>query len=206
MFDEAFTKLELDDVAVLVDEINQYVDGSIFDALETTILAIDVPFYPSYRFLNVADHATNPPLQRFVLQKKDSREFVIMDWDFKTIYQINQDAPIALTDENVFEYVRFYFSYVRGRHGRFIVCESTDNVNWKDEPPADIKKALNQTLKPLELKEKRKDGVYIIQAYMMLKDAMFKVDVYVEPSGRVTMADHEILIEDIPVLDQSLAQ
>ena len=201
MFDEAYTKLELDEVAMLVDEINKYVDGSIFDALETTILSIEVPFYPGYRFLSVSDHATNPPLQRYVFQKVGTNDMTLLDWNYKTILKLNGEVPISITDENVFEYVRFYFNFVKGRHGRFIICESADNIHWKDEPVVDIKKALNQTLQPLALKEKRKDGVYIIKAYMMLKDALFNVDVYVEKTGRVTMADHEILIEDIPVLD-----
>ncbi len=206
MFDQAFTKLEIEEVAGLVDEINKQVDGTIFDALETTIMSVDVPFYPSHRFLDVADHQTNPPLQRYVLQKKETQDFTILDWNYKTIYKVNEESPITVTDENVFDYIRFYFRYVKGRHGRFIVCESTDDINWKDEPPSDIKNALNKQISPLQLKEKRKDGVYIVHAFMMLKDALFEVDVYAEPSGRITMADHEIIMEDIPVLDQTLAQ
>ena len=40
---------------------------------------------------------------------------------------------------------------------------------------------------------------------MMLKDALFAVQVFVDPTGKVTMSDHEILIEDIPVLDSAFA-
>lgn len=206
MFDEAYTKLDIEEVAPIIDVLNNKVDGSIFDALETTILAINVPFYPGFRFLDVADHATNPPLQRFVFQKEGTFEFIVLNWSYKTIYELNTAAPIALSDENVIEYVRFYFSHVKGRHGRFIVCETADHIQWKEEPSQEIKKPLNDILSPLKIYEKRKDGVYIINAFMMLKDALFTVQVYVEPSGKVTMSDHEILMENIPVLDPSLIQ
>ncbi len=201
MFDEAFTKLEIDEIATLLDEINKKVDGSVFDPLETTILAINVPFYPQYRFLNIADHATNPPLERFVFQKNNTQDFTIIDWTYKTIYELNKNAPISLNDENVKEYVRFFFSYVKGRHGSFVICESLDNIKWKDDPTPDIRKKVNDIIKPLEIKEKRKNGLYVIEAFMMLKDALFKSDIFVEPNGNVVMSDHEILLEELPVID-----
>lgn len=205
MFDEAFEKLDVDQIALILDEVNKKVEGSIFDPLETTILAIDVPFYPEYRFLDIADHATNPPLRRFALNKKGSHDYTIIDWTFQTIYDVNQAAPIALTDENVLEYVRFFFRHVKGRHGRFIICESSDNVQWKDEPPLEVRKKLNQTMRPMEIVEKRANGVYKIKAYMMLKDALFNVDVFVDGTGKITMSDHEVMIEDIPVMDSVFA-
>lgn len=206
MFDEAFTKLELEEIAAILDVVNTKVEGSTFDPLETTVMAIDIPFYPEHRFLDIADHATNPPLQRFVVQKKNTMEFTLLDWSYKTIREINTSAPLEITDQNVLEYVRFYFEYVKGRHGRFIICETADHIKWKDEPPAEVRKELNKALQPLEIKEKRKDGVYHVTGFMMLKDALFVCNIYVEPNGKVTIADHEVLLENIPVLDSALGQ
>lgn len=206
MFDEAYEKLDLDETATIIEMVNKQVEGSLFDPLETTILAIDVPFYKDYRFLDIADHATKPPLQRYVLQKKGTQDFTLLDWTYKTIYDLNEKAPIELTDKNIIDYVRFFYQFVKGRHGRFIICESVENIHWKDEPPEEIRKALNQVLVPFKIIEKREDGVYKMHGCMMLKDALFKVDIYVEPNGRITMADHEILIEDIPVLDLTFGQ
>lgn len=206
MFDEAYTKLDLNDVAVVLDVINTHVEGSLFDPLETTILAIDVPFYENVRFLDIADHATKPPLQRYALNKKGTQDYTLIDWTYKTIYAFNAQASISLDPKNVIEYVRFFFSYVKGRHGRFIICESAENIRWKDEPPEEIRKSLNMVVSPLKILEQRPDGIFKITGCMMLKDAMFKVDVFVQPNGRVTMANHEILIEDIPVLDPLLGQ
>jgi len=201
MFDESFTKLEINEIAPLIDVLNKKIDGSIFDPLETTILAIDVPFYSGYRFLSISDYATNPPLQRFVFQKNGTNDFTIIDWTYNTIYSLNEESPIKLDDKNILEYVRFFFSYVKGRHGKFIVCESMNNIQWKNDPADDERKKINEILKPLEVKEKRKDGTYEIKAFMMLKDALFSVDVNVDPNGKVTMLNHEIIIENLPIID-----
>ncbi len=205
MFDEAFTKLDVDETAVVLDVVNKSIQGSLFDPLETTILSINLPFYPGYNFLHVADHASHPPLERFVFRKEGAEEYIILDWRFDTIYALNEKADFKLDEKSVLEYVRFFFSYVKGRHGRFILCESADHVKWKDEPPAEVRKSLNQALKPLELKEKTKEGVYVLKAYMMLKDTLFTVIVTVDQAGKIGMTDHEILIENIPVLDSLMA-
>jgi len=205
MFDEAFTKLDVDETAVVLDTVNKTIQGSLFDPLETTILSINLPFYPGYNFLHVADHASHPPLERFVFRKEGKEEYTILDWRFDTIYGLNEKADFKLDEKSVLEYVRFFFSYVKGRHGRFILCESADHVKWKDEPPAEVRKSLNQALKPLELKEKTKEGIYVLKAYMMLKDTLFTVVVTVDQAGKIGMTDHEILIENIPVLDSLMA-
>ncbi len=206
MFDESYVQLDTNEIAVLIDELNKDIQGSTFDPLETTILAIDIPFYDGHRFLDIADHATNPPLQRFAMQNKETGKFTIIDYRFQTIYDYNAQAGIKLNAENVIDYVRFYFDHVKGRHGKFIICESADHIQWKDEPPAAVKKSLNDALKFLSIKETKKDGTFVIKANMMLKDALFTTDVNVEKTGRVTMTDHEILMEDIPVLDSTLGQ
>ena len=206
MFDESYTQLEVNEIAEILDVINKQVEGSVFDPLETTILSIDVPFYKDYEYLNIADHATNPPLQRNALRKKGTMEFTLIDYRYQTLYDSNSNAVINLSEENVADYVRFFYEHVKGRHGKFNICESADNIQWKDEPPVKVKKSLNETVKPLEILEKSKGGVYKILAFMMLKDALFTTHIYVDPTGRVTMTDHEILMEDIPVLDTAVGQ
>jgi hypothetical protein len=204
MFTEAFTKLELDEIADILDRVNNQVEGSIFDPLETTILSVNVPYYAGYRYLDISDHATKPPLQRSVLQKGDS--FVILNWSYKPIYELNELAPIALDEKNILDYVRFFFGHVKGRHGKFRICENLDVFEWKDEPSLDIRKSVGSWVTPMKLIEKSNAGIYKIAAIMLLKDTLFKVDVYVESNGRVTLSDHEILLEEVPVLDEVFSQ
>lgn len=204
MFQEAFKKLELEEVAMIVDQVNKQVEGSLFDPLETTILSIELPFYPGYRFLDIADHATNPPLQRYALER--DKAFTLMDWTYRPIYAVNEKAPLTLDQENVLEYVRFFFSHVRGRHGRFILAESLESINWKEEPSPAERKSLGKMVDPLKVLEKLRNGVFKIEARMMLKDTLFKTDIYIEPNGKIVMGAHEILLEKMPVLDHATGQ
>ena len=125
MFQDAFVKLEVKDAATILDQVNPLLEGTPFDPLEATIMAHEAPFYPDYRFLDIADHSMTPAMRRFVLYKPG--DVVVLDWTNEPIYDLNQRVPVYLTDENVTDYVRFFFSYVRGRHGRFIITESVED-------------------------------------------------------------------------------
>lgn len=204
MFQDAYTKLDLADVATILDQINPEIDGAEFDPVETTIMAVDIPFYPDYRFLEIANHTVSPAMERFVVYS--SKDFTVLDFSNEPIYKLNQDIPILLNDDTIIEYVRFFFTYVRGRHGRFLISENVDDIQWKEEPPPAARKAIGKMLEVLQIGEKPKEGGYKLEATMMFKDSLFKSDVNVTPDGSVSLTNEELLIEDMPVLDDTFGQ
>ncbi|MEZ5815312.1 MAG: hypothetical protein R3E13_11440 [Alphaproteobacteria bacterium] len=204
MYQEAFTKLELDETALILDRLNPEFDGSVFDPVETTVLAQNIRFYPGFRILDIADYGTIPPLRRFVLYSADM--FSILDFSNEPLYALNQKLPIDLNENNVADYIRFFFTYVRGRHGRFIITESVDDINWKEEPPPTARKAIGKMLTPVKLEKKDENGNYHLNACMVFKDSLFKSRIKVEPNGFVSLSDEELLVEDMPVLDDTFGQ
>ena len=204
MYQEAFKKLELEEIATVLDILNPEFDGTVFDPVETTVLAQDVPFYPGYRLMDIADYASVPPLRRFALYAKDM--FVVLNFSNEPIYTLNQKLPIKLSEENIEDYVRFFFTYVRGRHGRFIITEGVDDINWKEDPPPTARKAIGQMLKPVTLDHVDDNGHYHLMATMVFKDSLFSSNVKVDPNGFVSLSDEELLVEDIPVLDDTFGQ
>lgn len=204
MYQENFEKLELDDVARILDEINPKLDGIQFDPVETIIMAAKLPFYKGCNFLEISDHTAIPPRKRYAIYGLGRS--VVLDFTNKPIYDMNADLPIKLTEENVSAYVRFFFSYVRGRHGRFIIAEGTDDISWKEEPPPSARQAIGRMIRPLIVKKTDPDGTFHLEARMVFKDSLFKSDISVKPDGLVTLSNEELLIEDMPVLDDTFGQ
>ena len=204
MYQEAFTKLELAEITPILDKLNPEFEGTVFEAGEATVLAQDVPFYPGYRLLDIADYASVPPLRRFALYAADM--FVVLNFSNEPIYSLNQKLPIKLDENNVEDYVRFFFTYVRGRHGRFIITEGVDDINWKEDPPPTARKAIGQMLQPVRLNHVDEQGNYHLKATMVFKDSLFSSNVKVEPNGFVSLSDEELLVEDIPILDDTFGQ
>lgn len=204
MFRDAFVKLDALEIEDLLRRLNPLIEGSDYNAQNVTILAMELSFYPGCRLLEVADHSTMPTRKTFLVAGTDHA--TILDWTNNPIYRLNEKVPIRLDEKNVFDYVRFFFSFVRGRHGRFLITESVDDIAWKDEPPATARKAIGNLIEPIRLKATDRDGTIHLVVRMIFKDSLFKSNVKVAPDGLVTLQDEELVVEDIPVLDDVLGQ
>lgn len=204
MFDDAFLKLGEEEAARILDEVNPQIDGRDYDPLETTVLAVDLPFYEEYQFLDIQDHTSTPAQRNFSFYKPgDAR---VIDFTNDPIYQLNADAPILLNTDNLATYVKFFFTYVSGRHGRFLVVENVDDINWKEDPPPNARAAIAKMITPLVLKEEKDDGSYILSCNLVFKTGLFKSDVIVKPNGLVALQNEELVIEDMPILDDVIGQ
>lgn len=202
MFQDVFTKLELEDVAIILDQLNPDFDGIDFDPVNTVIMSVDMPFYPGWRFLDIVEESGGKKVQRFVVYHPEN--YYILNFTNEPIYKMNQEIPLTLTLDNVCDYVRFFFTYVRGRHGRFLICETVEDIAWKEEPPPPARKAIGQMLKPLSVRAKQ--APFEMDATMIFKDSLFKSKITVTLDGLVTIGDEELLIEDIPVYDDVFGQ
>lgn len=208
MYKEAFEKLEDQDVAETLERFNPLLDGTPFKAGDTTIMAQGMNFYPGYRYLDIADYSTQPPAQRFAIEGlgKNAGQDIVLDWSNRPLYALNQKAPIVLNDETVPDYVRFFFAHVRGEHGRFLIAENVDDIRWKDDPPPEARKNLAKMLLPVIVKRVAKDGSFEVPITVMFKDSLFQCDIIVSPIGQVDITNEQVLVEDIPVLDDALGQ
>lgn len=204
MSEENFIPLELDDIALALDQINPLLDGSHYDPIQTRILAADLPFYHGYQLFDISDHTTHPVRHHYAVYSHGDPH--ILNFTNDCIYKLNKHIPIQLDENNVYEYVIFFFRHVSGTHGRFLVVENIDDIAWKENPPPNARQAIASMIKPLSLKEKRADGTYIFDAHMVFKNGLFRSDVLVDRDGNIQMNNEELLIEDMPIIDDAVRQ
>ncbi|HNQ91384.1 MAG TPA: hypothetical protein PKI93_00460 [Alphaproteobacteria bacterium] len=205
MFQDAYIKLDRLEVEELLEKTKKSFDGVSFNPDNTVVMARDLPFYDGYRFYDLADHSHMPPARRFILVKGE--EIIVLDFTNMPIYTLNGKSPIHLNRDTVKDYVRFFFTFVRGRHGRFIIVESVDDIAWREEPPPAARKSISKLIQPIAFHSSDKnDGKYYMQAQMMFRDSLFQADVTVQPDGLVQLSNEVLLIEDMPVLDDTFGQ
>lgn len=204
MFQDAFIKLDRKECETVLGDITPALSGSVFEPDTVTMLGQELSFYPGYRFIDIADYEVTPHLRKFVIYKPG--DVVALDWTNKPVYALNDRVPIGLTPETVLEYVRFFFTYVRGPHGRFIFAEMVDDIPWREDPPPAARKAMGGLLEAVTLHGRNGDGAYNVSACMVFKDTLYKTGILVAPDGRITMNNEEILIGDLPVQDDMLGQ
>ena len=202
MFQDAFTKLEPQEAESLLDKINPRLEGTCFKKGATVIMAQAVSFYPGYRYLDISNHDVSPPSRRYVLYKND--DIVVLNWDNETIYDLNRRTKLCLNEKNIMNYVRFFFSQVRGQKERFVLIENTDDIPWQEEPAAMIKKEIGDRVQPLEIIKGDSESGFLIEERFLFKDSLLKCDVTVSKDGVVSLSGEALLIEEMPVRNDVL--
>lgn len=208
MFQDSFDVIEHGAAAKILDQVNPLVEGTSYDPSITRVLRHPLSFYPGYDLVEVSDFEANPPHINSFLYKETldgGTEVFVLDGTNTPIYQLNEKAILKVSSENIYLYVRFFFHYVQGRFGRFLIVESPEDINWKEEPSPAGKKAIGKMVHPLALKSQA-DGEFILNASIVFKDSLFEADVHVMPDGNVNLTHQELLVEDIPVLDDRFNQ
>ena len=207
MFQDSFVQIEHGDAAKILDVLNPLLDGSPFDSALARILSHKLSFYDGYDLVEVTNYDVNPPRRvSFVYKDGDEPEVHILNGTNEPIFALNEKVPLTITSENVYLYARFFFHYVRGRFGRFLIVENVEEIDWKEEPSPAGKKALSKMIMPLTLTSSTDNKDFYLKASIVFKDSLFESDIHVQSDGAVNLSNQELLVEDIPVLDDTFGQ
>lgn len=206
MFEDSFVQIEHGEAAKILDSLNPKLDGGAFDPAMVRILQHDLPFYKDHSLVEVTDHDSNPPRVVTIVLKKSDSTIHILNGTNEPIYALNDEVPIFLDEESAKLYARFFFHYVRGRHGSFQIVENTDEMNWREEPAPNARKALGKMISPLTLVDDLGGEGFTFRASIIFKDSLFEASLNVSRDGLVNISDQELIVEDIPVADDSFSQ
>ncbi len=191
-------KLDEEWTARILDEINPSIEPVPFNLETTSIRKQELSFYNDHDFYELTDMSAVPSVRKYAIYKPG--DVNVINWTNQAIYDVNEKSELVLNDNSVGEYVKFFFSYVRGRHGRFIIVEKLDDIKWQKEPPEQGKKVINEMLKSVSVKSKDDDGTYNLEGFMVFKDSLFKTDIHVKADGMVSLSNEELKIEGMPVI------
>ena len=203
MFNPAWEEIDPEEMPRLVAEINRELKDRQFDASATVGRKYALPWYAEYELFEFSDTSTsNPVFTRRILYRPG--DFQIMNWTNGPIYTTNEKAPISVSEDNAAAYVKFFFNYVKGRHGRFVIVENIDEIAWDGDVPQKGKDAVGKILKPITVTGREDTGKIIMLAFMVFKDSLFRANVIVERDGMVSLSDEALVIEGMPIVEDTV--
>lgn len=181
---------------------------------KTTVQVADVPFYDEFKFYAVSDTTLPAPNTRYMLYKPG--DVSLMNWTNEPIYAVNERAPIKLDRKTALPYSKFFFHYVRGQLGRFIIVEKPEEVVWLSNANDKEKAAVAEKLMPVTYKGIGRDNLFTLTATVVFKNALFKTDIKIAPYemdvfdaelgapehftiGQMKLTNEDLLLEDLNV-------
>ncbi|MDD5587051.1 MAG: hypothetical protein PHY92_08895, partial [Alphaproteobacteria bacterium] len=113
-------------------------------------------------------------------------------------------------------YSRFFFHYVRGQLGRFIIVETPEDVVWLPEANEKEKAEVAANLMPVTYKGIGRDNLFTMTCTVVFKNALFRTDIKVAPYemdvydpemgapehftiGQMKLTNEELLLEELNV-------
>ena len=188
--------LDISEANSIIEKINSEYHCN-FNPCTTIITHQPLSFYPEYRLLNITDYSS-VPYERSIAIFGFNR-FQFLDFTNKPIYEFNRRVKPILTKVSAHEYVRFFFSLVRTKKGRFIIVETPKDIHWLDLHSC-FSRELQDIIKPIALEE-TKENTFTFSAYIAVKDSLFRARIIVKSNGSVSLTDEELVIKDIPIID-----
>jgi hypothetical protein len=182
----------------------------------------ELPFYKpaGFRAYRLTDLRREKPNQYLFLAREG--DVYLHDFTNQTIYDINEIAPGIRLDtlEHCMAYAKFFFYYVRGQLGSFIIAEIDENVPWLRQAKDHDKRAVRDLLQPLAYHGLKDDGRAYLSATVVFKNALFRTDIAIAPHamtlflrgeetdevfqeemtvGQMELLNEELLLENLPV-------
>jgi len=205
MFKDAFIKLDSTQAARMIERLNPHFDVA-FDPAATTVMVHALSFYEGHSLVEVSRHDQHPPIMRVAINNDKTGEVTVLNWTNEPIHKLNKTVPVNLAEDSMLDYVRFFFTYVRGSHGRFLVIDSVDDIEWREEPAPAGRKALGKMIEPMLVRAREKDGTVVFSLSIVFKDSLFTAEAHLKPDGYLSLHNEELLVQDIPVADDVFGQ
>ena len=214
MFDPVFETLNPDAAQKILDDIESEIDPVTLPAGKTTVQVTPLPFYEDFKLYALSDTTLPQPNTRYMLYKPG--DVSLMNWTNEPIYSVNERAPIKLDRKSCLPYARFFFHYVRGQLGRFIIVEKPEEVVWLSNANDKEKAEVAARLQPVTYKGIGRDNLYTLTATVVFKNALFKTDIKIAPYemdvfdselgenehftiGQMKLTNEDLLLEDLNV-------
>jgi Flp pilus assembly protein TadD len=158
-----------------------------------------LPFYSTHRLVEL----------RFARDHGEECAFVLagptrtwwLNGESNPIHDVNEAEPLKLTQSLVCDYIRFFFYFVRGDEGPFVLIESADEVepqadvgDWGEEQDEWFEAARNRA-RPLRMRGRDEEGRWLVDATVAYAEGLFEASLAVAADGNVEM------LEDEPVAD-----
>ncbi len=182
------------------------------------ICSFNLPFYEEYKLYSISDISVSSQNFRYILYKNG--DINVLDRTNEPIYHVNEKAPIKINENNCISYAQFFFHFVRGTRGRFIIVEKLEDIDWLSDTTEEEKAKVNNYLKPIMYRGIDSDNLFTLTAIVVFKNALFKTDIKIASAemdvmdpetkevdhltiGQIRLMNEELLLENLNVFNDT---
>jgi hypothetical protein len=214
MFDIPFKPLDAAATQKFLADIASDIEPIKLTEGRVSVEVADLPFYEEHKLYAISDLALPAPNTRYMLYKPG--DVSVMNWTNEPIYMVNERTSIKLDRKTALPYAKFFFHFVRGQLGRFIIVEKPEEVVWLPNATDKEKADVAARLMPVTYKGIGRDNLFTLTATVVFKNTLFKTDIKIAPYemdvfdpemgapehftiGQMKLTNEDLLLEELNV-------
>jgi hypothetical protein len=164
------------------------------------IRSIKLPFYNDCKLINIVEPTTMPPIKMRFL--KTGEKMFKLDGTSAPLFEVINSKGLNIdSDENLVEYIKFYFDSVKGELGGFHIVENVDEINFSEDIPKDLYESLKEFIHGMEVVEypENEEETKEVKLDMLYANCLYRTVVCVKDDGEIDVLSESPRYVDLPI-------
>jgi hypothetical protein len=184
-------------VADALNKIGESDESAVFSEQLTQVTWRPLPFYERLKLFRLTNYATMPCSTKDYLGDDVGGIFYALDGLPNTIYYVNEKYKIHLAENNVIEYLDFFFEEVRGRDGAIYLIKHPSDLPMLTSLPENQKQCVIDNHCPLRIDSDILPGEFSINGTLYYDGNLISTLIRVQFSGRLSIHNRTLLLQGI---------
>ncbi len=187
-------KLERAETAKIIQRVAETPDGALFSIATSEATAAQLPFYRGYMMVRLTNYATLPSFTLDFIS--DGNTFYLLDGSPDPLQKIAARGGLVLTEQNVVEYVDFFFQHVTTEEGDIYLIRDPDDMPFMDSLSLDQQIHIKRRHTDIGVAYNRDDDSFLVNADLYFAGVLLKATLNVQPDGQIEVSNHAMLMAE----------
>lgn len=190
-------RLDREHTQAILESVKSAAEPGLFSAATSEVESSILPFYKDYRAFKVTNYASLPSFTFVYLG--DGSFFHFMDGTNEPIFAVNDKGQLDLTEQNVPDYLAFYFQNVGLEDGEecYFIKNPQDMPLFESLDDDAIHAILRNHEAPIVSLDDH-NGVFAVTAELYAEGQVNRANIEVRKSnGRVTIKDQTMIWNEL---------
>ena len=190
-----WTRLKREQAAEMITKMGAAADAIIFSKDVTEVAFKTLPFYSRYKLLRLTNYATMPSFTMQYLS--DDKRFIPLDGTAAPVYEANDTDHIRLTEDNIVEYLDFFFSHVQGADGDIYLIKDPKKLPFIGSLTQEQQQSIIKSHKPLRVYDDVIPHSFRVSGTLYYDGSLISATVHADPDGKLSVFDQTLLLQGI---------
>lgn len=184
--------IETEELETLLKSVESKGMPGLFSSASSKAQKSVLPFYDGYVLYDLKNYSTLPVFAMQYLG--NGKDFNYLDGSPDPVYMVNENTPaLVLSEENIFDYVRFFFTYVSTLDEETEMIQDPENSPYFPYLSENQKQVISNEKAASNVQFNDQTQLYSIQTPLYYEGSLVKALIEIDQMGHVKVKNYKML-------------